>query len=179
MEREYLIISAKATAEKYLDMLKYIGISVLFHYVLFMIIQIIDFFTELFTFHEEVFMFYILRNVFFMLDLISLILLFVVNYFYIAPYMDDDQKDDSPKFILSIIKLNFTYFIIWSIILFGTAIPRIFLLMTNGGIIGGFTKALIYMKLPLIITIYLHAFVIYIIYKEIMKMIEKFGDILD
>ena len=48
--------------------------------------------------------------------------------------------------------------------------------MTNGGVIGGFTKALIYIKMPFVIGIYLHAFVFYSIYKEIIKLIEEFGE---
>ena len=176
MDRISLLIPSKKISEKYFDALKFLSISVFCHYVLFLIIQFIDFITELFTFHEEVFMFYILRNIFFALNLISIILFITINFLYISSTMDDKKEDmNLPKNFLSFIKLNITLFIIWTILLFGTAFPRIFLLMTNGEIIGGFTKVLIYMKMPLIVSIYLHAYVIYTIYKEIMKMVEEFG----
>ena len=177
MDRESLLNSAKVLTEKYLKMLLGISISMLIHYVIFMIFQIIDYFTEAFTFHEEVFMFYILRHIFFGLHLICIILFLAINAIYVKTNIIDEEEDrTSPKIILSFIKLNITLFIIWGAILFGFAFPRIYLIMTNGGVIGGFTKALIYIKMPFVIGIYLHAFVFYSIYKEIIKLIEEFGE---
>ena len=178
MDRERLLTSAKNLSETYLKMLLGIAISMLIHYVIFMIFQIIDYFTETFTFHEEVFMFYILRQIFFVLHLISIIIFLVIDGIYIKTHIVDEKEDltESPSNILSFIKLNITLFIIWGTILFGTAFPRIYLLMTNGEVIGGFTKALIYIKMPFVIGIYLHALVFYTIYKEITKLIEKFGE---
>ena len=178
MYRESLLISAKNLSDKYLKILIGISISMLIHYVIFILFQIIDYITELFTFHEEVFMFYILRHIFFMLHLISIILFLVIDGIYIKTHIVDEKEDKSksPKNILSFFKLNITLFIIWGTILFGTSFPRIYLLMTNGEVIGGFTKVLIYIKMPFVIGIYLHAYVFYTVYKEIIKMIGEFGE---
>ena len=110
MDRESLLISAKNLADKYLKIILGISISMLIHYVLFIILQIIDYITELFTFHEEVFMFYILRHIFFMLHIISIILFLAIDGIYIKTHIvDEEDKSMWPKNILFFFKLNIFY----------------------------------------------------------------------
>ena len=181
MDRESLLIQAQGLNEKYLKLLAILGISMAIHFAIFIILQFIDYIAECFTFHEEVYMFYVLRHIFFALHLISIIAIIAINGLYIKADIENekDKKEDEPKSnitMLSFIKLNITLFTIWAIILFGTSVPRIYLLMTNGGVIGGFTKVLIYLKMPFVIGLYLHAYAFYCIYKEITKFVEELGD---
>ena len=135
-------------------------------FFIFLLLQIIDIFVEIFTYKEEAFMFYYLRYLFFGIDLILLIACVVNNMLYFVSISDETKEKDKESFF-SFIKLNVTFFIIWTTALFGTFIPRLIILIIKREVIGTFSKVMIYLKMPIVVLLYLLALVICILYKDI------------
>ena len=165
----------KVIGASYYSLITKLLISLLVHFIIFLIIQVIDSFIEYLNYNEELYIFFYLKFFFFGVDLLSLLFLLILNILFFSS-MDDKSKsniDYAKDAYFSYVKLNFTLFILWTILLLATEIPRLIIFLLNKEKFGLFLTVLIYAKLPFIILIYLHSIVIYVLYKE--AKVEEFG----
>ena len=160
--------SEKMIGPSYHSLIIKLLISSILHFIILLIIQIIDLFIEIFNYDEEIFIFYYLNFLFTGATIFSLIFLLILNILFSSSF-----KDESKNEFFSHIKLNFTLFCLWTILLLATAIPRVIIFLLNKDQFCFSITILIYLKIPLIISIYLQSIVIYVLYKECK--IEEFG----
>ena len=167
--------SEKMIIPSYSSLMVNLLISSILHFIILLIIQIIDLFYEIFNYDEEIFIFYYLNFFFTGATILSLLFLLILNILFSSSLNDKSKRslDYERNAFLSHNKLNFTLFCLWTILLLATAIPRVIIFLLNKDQFYFSITILIYLKIPFIISIYLHSIVIYVLYKELK--IEEFG----
>ena len=162
--------SEKMIIPSYSSLMVNLLISSILHFIILLIIQIIDLFYEIFNYDEEIFIFYYLNFFFTGITIFSLIFLLILNILFSSSFKDNDESKSG---FFAHIKLNFTLFCLWTILLLATAIPRVIIFLLNKDQFCFSITILIYLKIPLFISIYLQSIVIYVLYKECK--IQEFG----
>ena len=167
--------SEKMIGASYYSLIIKLLISFLVHFIILLIIQFIDIFIEIFNYNEEFYIFHYLNFFFSGADLLSLIFLLILNILFFSSLNDKSKNsiDYARDAFFSYVKLNFTLFSLWTILLLATSIPRGIIFLLNKDQFGLFNTILVYLKIPFIIIIYLHAIIIYVLYKE--TKVEEFG----
>ena len=167
--------SEKMIGASYYSLIIKLLISFLVHFIILLIIHMIDIFVEIFNYNEDLFIFYYLNFFFSGADLLSLIFLLILNILFFSSLNDKSKNniDYARDAFFSYVKLNFTLFCLWTILLLATAIPRVIIFLLNKDQVCFSITILIYLKIPLFISIYLQSIVIYVLYKECK--IEEFG----
>ena len=167
--------SEKMIIPSYSSLMVNLLISSILHFIILLIIQIIDLFYEIFNYDEEIFIFYYLNFFFTGATILSLLFLLILNILFSSSLNDKSKRslDYERNAFLSHNKLNFTLFCLWTILLLATAIPRVIIFLLNKDQVCFSITILIYLKIPLFISIYLQSIVIYVLYKECK--IEEFG----
>ena len=165
----------KKIGTSYYGLIKKLLISFLIQFIILLIVQIVDIFVEIFNYDEENFIFYYLNFFFFGADLLSLIFMLILNCLFFSSLNDESKSstDYAKNAYFSYIKINFTLFILWTILFLATAIPRVIIFLLNKEQFCFSITILIYLKIPFIISIYLHSIEIYVLYKE--TRVEELG----
>ena len=141
-------------------------------YLIFFIFQIIDLITELVTYESEIFLFYYLRYIFAAIDVIMIGITIGFSYISFTP---SKGSAEVTKYYTWLLFENYKrIIIILSICLFGTSIPRLIMLINHRDLIGTFVAVLIYIKIFVLVPLYMLMIVIYIIAKEVRY--EDVGD---
>ena len=131
-------------------------------YILFLIIQIIDLFAEIINKDDDLFLFYYLRFIFFGVSiLIQATAVGVIIVFFSIPREITAIKSLGRKIDSTSAKIFSSIYGIWTLFLLGSGIPRIIILMNNKEKIGKFISSLIYVKIFLLIPIYVNIILMY------------------
>ena len=167
--------SDKMIGASYYNLIINLLISFSVHFIVLLIIQITSTFAEIFNYNEEFFIFHYLNFFFSGADIISLIFLLILNIIFFSSLNDKSKNsiDYARDSFFSYVKLNFTLFCLWTVLLLATEIPREIIFLLNKDQFGFFITLLLYLKIPFIIIVYLHVIVIYVLYKE--SKVEEFG----
>ena len=162
--------SEKIIGPSYHNLIINLLISSILHFIALLIIQIVDLFYEIFNYDEEIYIFYYLNFFFTGATIFSLIFLLILNILFSSSFHDNYEPKSE---FFAFIKLNFTLFCLWTILLLATGIPRVIIFLLNKDKFCFSITILIYLKIPLLISIYLQSIVIYVLYKE--SKIEEYG----
>ena len=151
----------------YNNLIQKIVIAIIVQFIIFLILQIIDLFIEIIFYDSEFFMFYYLRYLFFGFSLIVqifVIISIIVCFSFLARIEGTHYVEK--RILGTFIKVITTIYIVWTIVLISTFIPRIIVLMKEREKIGIFISTLIYLKIFIMISTYEYILIIYILDKE-------------
>ena len=143
-------------------------IAVIIQYVIYLIIQIVDFFLELVLFDRDIYIFYYLKYLFFGFSFIvqGVVLISIIVCFSFLSKMEGNDAVQNRVFS-TFVKVLTAIYTFWTIALIGTSLPRIVILVVEKEKISNYIAALIYCKVFIMISIYLNLLVVYILNKEI------------
>ncbi len=165
----------KSIIEKiYLALIGNIFIIVVIQYLFFLLLQVIDLFVEGFYFNNELYMFYYLRFLFFGFSIIVQIVV-LISIIVCFSFLDRIEGNDDlqNKIFSTFVKVITAIYVLWTIVLIATFIPRIFILIMNKEKIGIFISTLMYLKLFTMISLYMDLLIMYILNKEKSEKKEK------
>ena len=142
-------------------------IAVIIQYVIYLILQVVDFFLELVLFNVETYIFYYLKYLFFGFSFIvqGVVLISIIVCFSFLNKMEGNDAVQNRVFS-TFVKILTAIYTFWSIALIGTSIPRIVILVVEREKISNYIAALVYCKVFIMISIYLNLLVMYILDKE-------------
>ena len=151
----------------YSGIISNILIVVIVQFIIFLLLQIIDFFVECFYFDNDIYIFFYLKYLFFGFSLIvqAVVLISIIVCFSFLGRIEGNA-DVENKVYSTFVKIITAIYTFWSIILIATFLPRIFMLVIYREKIGIFISVLIYLKVFFMISIYLDLLVMYILNKE-------------
>ena len=143
-------------------------------YIMFLLIEIMDIFVEIFKYDKEFLLFFYLRYFFFGFSLIAhvIVIFAIINYFSINAKL---KKNEIMSNIIynTFLKVIGTIFFVWSIVLFCMSIPRMIIFVNKREKLGGFISTMIYFKTFILIPIYLNAILLYLMFGHSQKLEEK------
>ena len=157
--------------------IKNILVAVGIQYMIFLIISIIDFFAEAFSYDGDLHIFFYLRYLFFGISLNFQIFVIIISFVFIAVSYSEKDREEG-KFIENnilgaLVKIITGIYTIWSILLIGMFIPRSIIIMRNREKFGTLIPILMYIKFFIMLSIYLNLFIVFILKKEQTKDDEK------
>ena len=143
-------------------------------YIIFLIISLIDFFAEAFSYDGDLHVFFYLRYLFFGISLNIQIFAIIISFVFIGVSHSGEESKFAEKNILgALTKIIVGIYAIWSILLIGMFIPRAIIFIRNREKIGIFIPILMYLKFFIMLSIYLNLFIAFIFKKEEAKDDEK------
>ena len=175
MDRLISLFGGKSIIEKlYTYLINNILVAVGVQYVIFLIISLIDFFAEAFSYDGDLHVFFYLRYLFFGISLIVQIFVIIISFvFFGVSYSGEESKFIEKNILGTLAKIIAGIYTIWSILLIGMFIPRAIIFMRNREKIGIFISILLYLKFFIMLSMFLNLFIVFIFKKEQTKDDEK------
>ena len=156
-----------------LNVTKNIYIAVAIQYLIFILVEIIDLVIESYYFNNDFYIFFYLRFFFSVFNFIISVgaIISIIVYFAYKKRANGNKYIESRAYGTFERELT-AIFIFWTIVLISIFIPRIIILMRNREKIGIFISTLIYVKIFIMISIYVNLLVVFIIKKQKSKKSE-------
>ena len=146
---------------------KNIYIAVAIQYLIFILVEITDIVIESYYFNNDFYIFFYLRFFFSAFNFIVsvVVIISIIVYFVYKSRANGNKYIESRAFGTFERELTAIY-IFWTAVLISVFIPRIIILMRNREKIGTFISTLIYVKMFIMISIYVNLLVVFIIKKQ-------------
>ena len=166
--------AGKILEQTYIPLMGCNLITLFIFYIIFLLVEIMDIFVEIFKYDKEFLLFFLLRYFFFGFSLIAhvIIIFAIINYFSIIGRLKKNEFISNIIFT-TFLKVVGAIFFVWTIVLFCTSIPRMIIFVNKREILGGFISTMIYLKTFILIPIYLNAILLYLMFGNSQKLEEK------
>ena len=177
MERIIKHFEQSKIQREYYTYIAILFIAVVIKYIIFLLLQIIDYFGELYycDTNSEEYLFYGLRFLFFFFFLVFQIMIILTCILYIFSFGTVDEEDEhysayaKTYYTLTFAKIIAAFYFLWSIVLFATFIPRIIIFILYKEKFSAFITVLFSLKMFIMTLFYIEVLIIYILYKDISE----------
>ena len=171
-------VKSKVQKEYYSYMLT-LFIAVVIKYLLFLFLQLIDYFAELYycDTNSEEYMFYGLRFLFFDFSLIFQIMVVLTSVIFLFTFNIETFDKENEEYTVytrlyyavTFIKIFTTFYILWTVVLLATFIPRIIIFILYKQKFSTFITVLFSLKMFIMTLFYIEVMIIYILYKDTVE----------
>ena len=149
-------------------------IAMIIFYIIFLIVEIVDIFAEIFKYDKEFLLFFYLRYFFFGFSLIAhvIVIFAIVNYVSIIGKIEGNESISDILF-RTFLKVIGTIFFVWTIVLVCSSIPRMIIFVKNKEKFAGFISTMIYLKTFILMPVYINAVLLFFSFRNLKKLEEK------